>query len=105
VKTNEQQKFDLVSSSHRPLVFITMSSALPVSSSRKKLRPETEADPESEMDPLFCNKTHFGNESGTLPNGEFVPGEDSRKRVAGAKILVLGAGGLGCEVRPRVKTQ
>jgi hypothetical protein len=93
--------------------------------SRKKMRTSPEpADAEAltDMDSLYLNSSPFGNETGTLPNGEFVPGEEvgqtryflslsqrqnrcaplqpqTRRRVGEAKILVLGAGGLGCEVR------
>lgn len=56
------------------------------------------ADP-TDVESLFLTASPFGNETGTLPNGEFAPGLATCKRVGEAKVLVLGAGGLGCEVR------
>ena len=55
------------------------------------------ADP-TDVESLLLSASPFGNETGSLPNGEFVPGLATCKRVSEAKVLVLGAGGLGCEV-------
>eukprot|EP00804_Cyclotella_cryptica_P029769 CCRYP_020932-RA/>CCRYP_020932-RA protein AED:0.28 eAED:0.28 QI:105/1/1/1/1/1/2/642/306 len=54
---------------------------------------------------LLTRPSPFGNESGSLPVGEFPPnvesnGDDGRSlaMLKDAKILVVGAGGLGCEI-------
>eukprot|EP00952_Eustigmatos_sp_NYUAD-ZCMA_P012587 50529-Eustigmatos_ZCMA.PRE.1 len=50
------------------------------------------------MDRLLCRKSPFANETGTLSLGEFEPGPDLREMLEEARILVVGAGGLGCEM-------
>ena len=56
---------------------------------------------------LLSRSSPFANETGSLPIGEFDPssstaniagGAQQQSSVSNAKILVVGAGGLGCEI-------
>jgi hypothetical protein len=54
------------------------------------------------LNTLLSRGSPFSNEMGSLPVGEFEPSDatpsDARSSLGGAKILVVGAGGLGCEI-------
>ena len=49
---------------------------------------------------LYHRRTQFGNEVCSLPCGQFEPGNGLNviNKVNNSKILVVGAGGLGCEL-------
>lgn len=48
---------------------------------------------------LYSRPSFFGNETGKLPNGYFQPSSDFLQKLQeNAKVLVVGAGGLGCEI-------
>ena len=54
------------------------------------------------LETLLSRKSPFSNESGSLPIGEFEPSESSSgaavRLIKDAQVLVIGAGGLGCEL-------
>uniref|UniRef100_A0A7S3JQ98 NEDD8-activating enzyme E1 catalytic subunit n=1 Tax=Aureoumbra lagunensis TaxID=44058 RepID=A0A7S3JQ98_9STRA len=51
------------------------------------------------LERLLLNETKLGSETGTLPIGQFEPGEEIMNFLRNdCKVLVVGAGGLGCEV-------
>ena len=50
------------------------------------------------MQRILSRATPFGNETGELPMGEFDCSEDKMGALASMRVLVVGAGGLGCEI-------
>lgn len=53
----------------------------------------------SSLNQCLLRPSPFANETGQLPNGEFVCGPHNMKKLRDeCKVLVVGAGGLGCEI-------
>ena len=50
------------------------------------------------LENMLSRPSPFGNETGKLPNGEFEPSPDLLQDLRQKKVLVIGAGGLGCEI-------
>mmetsp|Transcript_5974 Transcript_5974/g.13576 ORF Transcript_5974/g.13576 Transcript_5974/m.13576 type:complete len:478 (-) Transcript_5974:340-1773(-) len=68
----------------------------PFSSSPSRRRPLSRRQ-RGNLATLLTRKSPFSNETGSLPIGEHDP-EGAIALVRNAKILVVGAGGLGCEI-------
>jgi len=47
---------------------------------------------------ILSRNSAFGNESGKLANGYFEPDTNLFQLLQEKKVLVIGAGGLGCEI-------
>lgn len=53
----------------------------------------------STLSGIFTRPSNFGNETGLLPNGYYEPSLETFHRLRfQTKVLVVGAGGLGCEI-------
>ncbi|EWM24721.1 nedd8 activating enzyme [Nannochloropsis gaditana] len=52
----------------------------------------------TDMDNLLLRPSPFAADSGSLALGEFEAGADLKEMLAEARVLVVGAGGLGCEI-------
>ena len=50
------------------------------------------------LENILSRPSPFSNETGKLPNGEFEPSPTLLQELREKKILVIGAGGLGCEI-------
>ena len=51
------------------------------------------------MTRLMARPSPFGNETGQLPNGYFTPGPALLSKLRNdSRTLIVGAGGLGCEI-------
>lgn len=47
---------------------------------------------------ILSRPSGFGNETGNLPNGIYEPSPELFEQLRSSKVLVVGAGGLGCEI-------
>lgn len=53
----------------------------------------------NKLNRLFSRESSFSNETGSLPNGIFEPSPNLLSSIQkDKKILIVGAGGLGCEI-------
>lgn len=58
----------------------------------------SDGSPVNDLARILSRPSPFGNETGTLPNGVYEHGRATLEKVASTKVLVIGAGGLGCEL-------
>ena len=68
------------------------------SASSSSSSSSADAEAEDDLSFLLTRASPYGNESGALANGEFAPSRSLRGELATKRVLVIGAGGLGCEV-------
>lgn len=79
---------------------------IPTTSTPASFRPPLSRRQRGSLKTLLTRSSPFSNETGSLPIGEFDKSSCDNEGVSGgalqstynAKILVVGAGGLGCEI-------
>lgn len=59
---------------------------------------DVEEDTAIDLDRLLLRPSPFAAESGVLALAEFEAGAELKELVGQARVLVVGAGGLGCEI-------
>ena len=107
--SQKRSALEMTNSSPTTTALLPQDTTVDASSNNENHRPALSNRQRGNFTTLLSRSSPFANETGSLPIGEFDPSSTTAANIAGgaqqqsstvsnAKILVVGAGGLGCEI-------